>query len=92
MTVPYPEYQQKLLLAVQSGNPPDISTVDQIWNSGFAVADAIVPLDDDIAKSATIKQENFFPAPGNPPATTGKTWGVPFNVDVWQFTFDNATC
>ena len=43
VTVPYTEYQQKLLLAVQSGNPPDVSTVDQIWNSGFAVADAIEP-------------------------------------------------
>jgi ABC-type glycerol-3-phosphate transport system substrate-binding protein len=46
VTVPYPEYQQKLLLAVQSDSPPDISTVDQIWNSGFAVADAIQPLDE----------------------------------------------
>ena len=89
VTVPYPEYQQKLLLAVQSGNPPDISTVDQIWNSGFAVADAIVPLDDDIAKSATIKQENFFPGAWESATYNGQTWGVPFNVDVWQFTFYN---
>jgi ABC-type glycerol-3-phosphate transport system substrate-binding protein len=40
---PYPEYQQRLLLtAVQSGNGPDVSTVDQIWNAAFAEAGAIV--------------------------------------------------
>src|SRR5947208_2151811 len=32
-TVPYPEYRDKLLIAVQGGTPPDVSTVDQIWNS-----------------------------------------------------------
>src|SRR4051812_16747828 len=37
-TVPYPEYRDKLLIAVQGGTPPDVSTVDQIWNSEYAVA------------------------------------------------------
>ena len=32
-TIPYPEYQQRLLTAVQAGNGPDVSTVDQIWNA-----------------------------------------------------------
>jgi multiple sugar transport system substrate-binding protein len=89
VTVPYPEYQQKLLLAVQSGSPPDISTVDQIWNSGFAVADAIVPLDDYIAQSAGVKQDNFFPGAWDSATWDGQVWGIPFNVDVWQFTFYN---
>ena len=40
-TIPYPEYQQKLLTAVQSGNGPDVSTVDQIWNAAFAEAGAV---------------------------------------------------
>ena len=90
VTVPYPEYQQKLLLAVQSGNPPDVSTVDQIWNSGFAVADAIIPLDDLIAGSDSIAQDNFFPGAWDSATWDGGVWGVPFNVDVWQFTFYNA--
>jgi ABC-type glycerol-3-phosphate transport system substrate-binding protein len=89
VTVPYPEYQQRLLLAVQSGDPPDVSTVDQIWNSGFAVADAIIPLDENIAGSDMIKQENFFPGAWESATWNGQVWGVPFNVDVWQFTFYN---
>ncbi len=89
VTVPYPEYQQRLTLAVQGGNAPDVSTVDQIWNSGFAVAGAIVPLDDMIAASASVKQDNFFPGAWESATWDGKVWGVPFNVDVWQFTFYN---
>lgn len=89
VTVPYPEYQQRLLLAVQSGNPPDISTVDQIWNSGFAVADAIEPLDDYIANSDKIEQTNFFPGAWESATWDGQVWGIPFNVDVWQFTYYN---
>ena len=89
VTVPYPEYQQRLLLAVQSGEAPDISTVDQIWNSAFAVAGAIDPLDDLIAASEGIAQENFFPGAWESATWDGQVWGVPFNVDVWQFTFYN---
>lgn len=89
ITVPYTEYQQKLLLAVQSDSPPDISTVDQIWNSGFAVADAIQPLDEYIATSDKISEENFFPGAWESATWDGQVWGVPFNVDVWQFTFFN---
>ena len=40
-TIPYPEYQQRLLTAVQGGNAPDVSTVDQIWVAAFAEAGAI---------------------------------------------------
>jgi len=88
-TIPYPAYREKLLTAVQGGNPPDISTVDQIWNSEFAKLGAIVPLDDYIAKSATVKKDAFFPGAWDSAVWDGKVMGVPFNVDVWQFSFLN---
>jgi ABC-type glycerol-3-phosphate transport system substrate-binding protein len=87
-TIPYPEYQQRLLTAVQAGNGPDVSTVDQIWNSAFAEAGAIVPLDD-LAKQAGIKAETFFPGAWESANYNGKLWGIPFNVDVWFFAFVN---
>ncbi len=89
VTVPYPEYRDKLLIAVQGGTPPDISTVDQIWNSEFAVAGAIIPLDDYIAESETVTQENFFPGAWDSAVWEDQVWGIPFNIDVWQFTFYN---
>ncbi|MBN8994878.1 MAG: sugar ABC transporter substrate-binding protein [Rhizobiales bacterium] len=87
-TIPYPEYQQRLLTAVQAGNGPDVSTVDQIWNSAFAVAGAIQPLDD-LAKQAGIKAETFFPGAWESANYNGQLWGIPFNVDVWFFAFVN---
>jgi ABC-type glycerol-3-phosphate transport system substrate-binding protein len=90
VTVPYPEYQERLLLAIQGGNAPDVSTVDQIWNSGFAVAGAILPLDDFVAASDSVAEENFFPGAWESATYDGTLYGIPFNVDVWQFSFYNA--
>jgi ABC-type glycerol-3-phosphate transport system substrate-binding protein len=87
-TIPYPEYQQRLLTAVQAGNGPDVSTVDQIWNSAFAQAGAIVQLDDLAAKSS-VKADSFFPGAWESANYKGGLWGVPFNVDVWFFAFTN---
>lgn len=89
-TIPYPEYQQRLLTAVQAGNGPDVSTVDQIWNSAFAKAGAIEPLDDRI-KGAGISAEKFFPGAWDSVNYKGGVWGVPFNVDVWFFAFVNKS-
>lgn len=88
-TVPYDQYQQRLQLAVQGGDPPDVSTVDQIWNPGFASGGAIVPLDDFISGSDSVKEDNFFNGAWQSATWEDQMWGVPFNVDVWQFTYYN---
>jgi ABC-type glycerol-3-phosphate transport system substrate-binding protein len=87
-TIPYPEYQQRLLTAVQGGNAPDISTVDQIWVAAFAEAGAIERLDD-LAASAGITADTFFPGAWASAVYNDALWGIPFNVDVWQFSFYN---
>ena len=91
VTIPYTEYQDRLVIAVRGGTPPDVSTVDQIWNYGFATGGAIIPLDDYIASSDMIKEENFFPGAWASAAFEDQVWGIPFNIDVWQFTFYNKT-
>lgn len=87
-TIPYPEYQQRLLTAVRGGNAPDVSTIDQIWVAAFARAGAIMPLDANAA-AAGVKAETFFPGAWASANFDGKLWGIPFNVDVWQFSFVN---
>jgi ABC-type glycerol-3-phosphate transport system substrate-binding protein len=87
-TVPYPEYQQRLLTAVQGGNAPDVSTVDQIWQAAFAEAGAIVKLDDR-AREAGIEAGQFFQGAWESANYGGNLWGIPFNVDVWFFSFYN---
>ena len=87
-TIPYPEYQQRLLTAVQSGNPPDVSTVDQVWVAAFARAGAILPLGDKAAAGG-IKADAFFPGAWSSAVYDQTLWGIPFNVDVWSFSFVN---
>jgi len=87
-TIPYPEYQQRLLTAVQGGNAPDVSTLDQIWVAAFAEAGAIMPLDEQ-AKAAGVSADTFFKGAWDSANYNGKLWGIPFNVDVWSFSFVN---
>src|SRR5436853_3853515 len=74
-TIPYPEYQQRLLTAVQGGNAPDVSTLDQIWIAAFAEAGAIMPLDDQ-AKAAGVKADTFFKGAWDSANYNGKLWGI----------------
>ena len=79
-TVPYPEYQQRLLTAVQGGNAPDVATLDQIWVAAFAKAGAIAPLDD-VAAKAGVKADTFFKGAWDSANYDGHLWGIPFNVE-----------
>lgn len=87
-TVPYPEYQQRLLTAVQGGNPPDIATLDQIWVGAFAQAGAVEELTDE-AEAAGLSRDQFFGGAWDSAVFNDGLYGIPFNVDVWQFSFYN---
>ncbi|MEM6615764.1 MAG: sugar ABC transporter substrate-binding protein [Pseudomonadota bacterium] len=87
-TIPYPEYQQRLLTAVQGGNAPDISTLDQIWVGAFAQAGAVMNLSD-MAAGSGLARDQFFPGAWDSANFNDGLYGIPFNVDVWQFSFYN---
>ncbi|NOX74049.1 MAG: sugar ABC transporter substrate-binding protein [Alphaproteobacteria bacterium] len=87
-TIPYPEFQQRLLTAVQGGNAPDISTLDQIWVAAFAKAGAISDLTK-MASDSDISRDAFFPGAWDSADYNGKLYGIPFNVDAWSFTYVN---
>lgn len=87
-TIPYPEYQQRLLTAVQGGNAPDVATLDQIWVGAFAQAGAIADLTEQ-AEGAGISRDQFFGGAWDSAVFNDSLYGMPFNVDVWQFSFYN---
>ena len=87
-TIPYPEYQQRLLTAVKGNNAPDVSTVDQIWNAAFAEAGAIEKLDD-LAKQGGLSKDQYFQGAWDSCVYNNSLWGIPFNVDVWFFAYYN---
>jgi multiple sugar transport system substrate-binding protein len=87
-TIPYPEYQQRLLTAVQGGNAPDIATLDQIWVGAFAAAGAVADLTEE-AEAAGLTRDRFFGGAWDSAVYDGALYGIPFNVDVWSFSFYN---
>ncbi len=88
VVTPYAQYRDKLLVSIEGGTAPDVFLVDQIWNSEFAAADSIAPLDSYISK-AGINPKDFYPGAWASTVWNGKTWGVPSDLDVWSFTYYN---
>ncbi len=84
----YPVYQTSLLTAIEAGNPPELSTVNNVWMAQFAKAGYLEPLDDRI-KEAGIKKEEFFPGAWESVVFGGKTYGIPLDVGVWMFLYWN---
>ena len=85
---PYAQYRDKLLVAIEGGKAPDVFLVDQIWNSEFAAAEAIIPLDQYIA-DYKLNPKDYYPGAWASTVWNGKTWGIPSDLDVWSFTFYN---
>lgn len=55
----------------------------------MAAGGNLIPLDSFVAGSDSVKQDNFFAGAWDSAVVDGQVFGVPFNVDVWQFTFYN---
>ncbi|OZM76975.1 ABC transporter substrate-binding protein [Pseudonocardia sp. MH-G8] len=85
--VPYQQYRDKLVLAVQGGTGPDVMALDQIWTPEFAAAGLITPLGDLVPASW---RDRYFPGAWDSNQWGGQTWGLPFNADVWERMFYNA--
>lgn len=85
---PIQEYRDRLLVAVQSGNPPDMATLDQIWMAEFAASGSIIPLDSYIEESG-LNPDDYFPGAWSSNVWNDQTWGVPLNNDVWEEMYYN---
>lgn len=85
---PIAEYRDRLLVAVQAGEGPDMAMLDQIWVAEFAAAGAIIPLDEYLAAS-DVNPDDFFPGAWSSNVWGGSTWGIPLNNDVWEQMYYN---
>ncbi|MCP4544105.1 MAG: extracellular solute-binding protein [Chloroflexi bacterium] len=86
--IPFAEYYDTLLNAVQNGEPPDVSTLTQQWTAQWADSGAVIPLDEYIKDSA-VKRGDFFPGSWNSNLWEDETWGIPLSNDVWQQLYYN---
>lgn len=73
---------------MQGGNAPDIATLDQIWVGAFAQAGAVMDMTE-AAAGAGLSRDQFFGGAWDSAVVDGALYGMPFNVDVWQFSFYN---
>lgn len=78
--------EQRLMTAIVSGNPPDAIHMDRYPVPGWAIRDALMPLDDLIARDG-FDLSVFAEAPMDELTYNGKVWGLPHFVHtnvVWM--------
>lgn len=83
-TFPFEQYQEKLLIAVKGNTGPDIMSLDQPWVPQFAESGLVAPLDDYIADSETVSEDEFYSAAWDSTLWKDKQWAVPLGFDVWE--------
>jgi multiple sugar transport system substrate-binding protein len=88
--IPYQQYRDKLVLAVQGGTGPDVMMLDQIWTPEFAAAHLIRDLAPQLRTDPTTRAAAYFPGAWSSNLWNGGLWGLPFNTDVWERLYYNA--
>lgn len=71
----------KLLAAIASGNPPDVTWLDRFTAAQFASRNALQPIDEYVAKS-NLDLDNYFPYTINELQFLDRIWGLPWDTDT----------
>lgn len=87
-TFPYVALRDNMLVAVASGQGPDILSIDQIWVPQYAASGFILPLDTYLNNSP-IDAEQYFKGAWEAGRYLGKTYAIPFDVGVWALLYYN---
>ncbi len=80
--IPWNAAQEKLVTAFASDNTPDICQLGNTWIPQFASLDAIISLDDFIAKSPSINRENYFEGVWDTNILDSTVYGIPWYIDT----------
>lgn len=72
---------QRLMCAIAGGSVPDVVYQDRFAVGQWAARDAFLPLDDYVARSPEIRQENHYPACWAEAQYDGKLYAVPIGTD-----------
>ncbi len=80
--IPWEAAHAKLLTSVVGGIPPDVSQMGTTWMAEFAAMEALEPLNDRAAASATARPEVFFPGSLQTCVVDDALYGVPWYVDT----------
>lgn len=80
--IPWNAAQEKLVTAFASDNTPDICQLGNTWIPQFASLNAIINLDDFLARSSSIKKENYFEGIWDTNVMDSSVYGIPWYIDT----------
>lgn len=77
----------RFLVSVAGGQPPDMIIFDRYAVAEWAARNAFLPLDEFIAEEAErpdghVRPENFYPAAWDEGTWNGRTYAIPYTVDL----------
>ena len=80
--VPWTAAQEKLVTAFASDNTPDACQLGNTWVPQFAALNAIVPLDEFINTSNSVKEEKYFDGIWETNVINKEVFGIPWYIDT----------
>jgi multiple sugar transport system substrate-binding protein len=86
--VPFSEYENKVTVAMEGGQGPDIMSMDEVWTPQFAAAGFIKPLSSYLNGSG-IKPSMFFSGAWQTVVYKGQPYALPLGFDVWEQLYYN---
>ena len=77
--IPWDRKEESILTAVAAGQAPDVLMLNAAEMPPYAMADALIPIDDLVAQTG-IKPEDVYESEWQATSYTGKIWGLPQTV------------
>lgn len=84
------DLREKLSIAIAGGAAPDVVRFDRFAVAEWVYKGLFQPLDPFIARDK-VDRKDFFPAAWNETVIGGKTYGIPWNMDVRAYLYNKAT-
>jgi ABC-type glycerol-3-phosphate transport system substrate-binding protein len=81
--------QNRILIALRSGNPPDLIDVANGWNVPFALTNTLLPLED-VAAREKIDLKDFLPASLSTGTVNGKLYGLPYRAEAHAIIYNKG--
>ncbi len=81
--------QNRAVIALRSGSPPDVIEITSGWNIPFALTGKLEPLDDEIKKSG-LDMSDFYPVAMQAAQLGGNVYGLPYRMESHAMIFNKG--
>ena len=85
ISIPFPVMKQKLIVALRSGDAPDMGYVDGRWLQEMQAAGFLTDL---TQYSDTLNKKDFFELPWKTATVEKKIFAIPDRIDPWMFYYN----